>query len=256
MTEPIPRTKVGLFVLMGVAILIISILIFGGDRAFLKSYVTYKVKFPSTQGLDSGSVVSLAGKEVGNVKNIEFDSDTQLVAVLNIDKDFQLLVKSDAVASIRTQGALGDKYIYISPGSTSGSTLPAGEVIRSETAPDIMEILSGKGPDMTTVVGILKELNQLLHNLNSDGKSALLMENLVVASHDVSKLMNEPNLKESLSHLRNILKKIDKGEGTLGQLINDQTLHERLVGLLGETPRNKYLKPLLREAIKENEQKR
>jgi phospholipid/cholesterol/gamma-HCH transport system substrate-binding protein len=203
-----------------------------------------------------GSLVSIAGMPVGNVHRIEFSPDKQLVAVLNIDKNFQQLLTNDSIASIRTQGALGDKYIYITPGSSSGEVIADNEFIKSETQPDLIDLISGKGPDVTVVAEILKELNQLLHNLNSGGKSALLMENLVIASQDVSKLMNEPNIKESLLHLRNILKRIDKGEGTLGQLVNDSTLHDKLVGLLGDSPRNKYLKPLLREAIKENEKPR
>lgn len=79
------------------------------------------------------------------------------------------------------------------------------------------------------------------------------MENIVSASQNIGALAKDPNISASFKHLKNVLYKIDSSEGTLGLLINDATLHDRLVGLLGDAPRNKYLKPLLREAIKQNE---
>ncbi|OFZ20288.1 MAG: hypothetical protein A2Z20_12790 [Bdellovibrionales bacterium RBG_16_40_8] len=256
MNEPNLNTRTGLFVVIGVTLLLLSILFFGGERVFLSSFQQYKVKFRSIQGLAAGSLVSLSGVDVGSVKQINFDDNFDLVATLNVETRYAKLINDKSVASIRTQGALGDKYIYILTGPSSSEQLKAGDFIKIDTQPDLLDIISGKAADLSVIVTTIQELNSLLHNLNGDGKSALLMESLVNAGQNISRLTNEPGIRESFIHLRNVLKKIDSGHGTLGRLVNDTTLHERLVDLLGDVPRNRYLKPLLREAIKENEKSR
>ncbi len=254
MTEKYTNLKTGLFVLVGVGVFLGSILIFGGARNFMRSYNHYNVKFRSTQGLSTGSVVSLSGMEAGNVESINFGDNSLVVAHLKIDRAYGQLITDKSLATIRTQGALGDKYIYINPGEASGKTIANDGVIPTETSPDLIEMITqGKGPDFSLVLDTLHEFNVLLNNINANGRSANLMDNLVGASHDVSHLMSEPSIRDSFARLKSILSKIDRGEGTLGALVNDATLYNRLVSLVGDEPRNKYLKPLLREAIKQNE---
>jgi phospholipid/cholesterol/gamma-HCH transport system substrate-binding protein len=254
MTEKNLNLKTGLFVTFGIVLLLSSILLFGGARDLFRSYVFYQVEFRSTQGLSRGSVVSLSGMEVGHVTDISFSDKALLVARLRIDKTYSPLITTKSIATIRTQGALGDKFIYINPGETRGETIAPEGLIPTETTPDLIEMITqGKGPDFSLVLSTLHELNTLLNNLNSNGKSAQLMGSLVGASQNVSSLVNEPSLHESFDHLKSILSKVDRGQGTLGALINDSTLYNRLVSLVGDEPRNRYLKPLLREAIKQNE---
>jgi phospholipid/cholesterol/gamma-HCH transport system substrate-binding protein len=249
------QTRTGFFVAVGIGLLIASILFFGGDRAFFTRYNQYEVKFSSTQGLGPGSVVSLAGVEVGNVKTIRFDDEMKLVATVEIERRFASRVTNESLANIRTQGALGDKYIYITV-SPTGTPLKEGERIPTDVSPDFLDVISGKAADLSVAVDALKELNQLLHNINANGRSANLMESLLLASQNLGKLTGEPSIKESFLHLRNVLRKIDEGQGTLGELVNNSELHNRLMGILGEPSRNQYLKPLLREAIKQNESRR
>jgi phospholipid/cholesterol/gamma-HCH transport system substrate-binding protein len=253
MSEQTSYLKTGISVSFGVALLLASILFFGGDRTFFTSYNTYKIKFDSTQGLNIGSVVSLSGMEVGNITKINFNSENSLIVDIKIDKKYGDVVTTMTRASIRTQGALGDKYIYLEPGAKGGTVLqPTGEIL-VDHKPDLIDMISGKGDEFSSFQEILAELSVLLKNLNANNNSAQLMKNAVLSSEAMSKLLADPNIKTSFAHLKNILKKIDNGQGTMGQLVNDPSLHEHLVRLLGESPRNSYLKPLLREAIKQNE---
>jgi phospholipid/cholesterol/gamma-HCH transport system substrate-binding protein len=251
------RTNIqtGIFVSIGLILLLASILFFGGDRAFLKSYKLFIAKFNSTQGLDIGSQVSLSGMRVGNIKSISFDTNGALVTTLQIEAKFLPLITNQVVASIRTQGALGDKYIYLNPGVNAGTALEENSEIVANNQPDLLDMISEKSTDLNSLTSILKELDQLLHNLNSDGKSALLIKNVVESSQSLTRVMSDPNIKESFLHLKSIMYKIDHGDGTLGQLVNNSSLHDRLLSLMGDSPRNQYLKPLLREAIKQNEKK-
>lgn len=97
---------------------------------------TYPVtaRFTSISGLKEGSTIELAGVAVGKVSRIELDTgDYEAVVHMNIDK--QVALQDDTIASIRTAGIIGDKYIKLSPGG-SEIILGAGDVIE-ETEPSI-----------------------------------------------------------------------------------------------------------------------
>lgn len=252
------RSKIasGIFVTAGFLILAASILFFGGDRAFLKNYNRYKIAFDSTQGLTNGSVISVSGVEVGHVERIDFSDEHKLVATITVEDKFAQLIGKKSIASVKTQGALGDKYIYITAREIDDVPLQNGDFVMADTSGDIIDVITNKFSDLSQITDTVKELNILLNNLNANGKSAHITENILQATQNVSQLASDQNIRESLMTLQKILTKIDKGHGTLGRLINDPAIYDKLVGLLGDSPRNQYLKPLLRETIKQSEQSR
>jgi phospholipid/cholesterol/gamma-HCH transport system substrate-binding protein len=256
MSDSTSQIKTGLFVLIGGVAFAISILFFGGDRAFLKSYSRYKIVFSSTQGLTKGSVISMAGVQVGHVEKIDFTDNHKLVATITVDEKFAHLLGENSMASVKTQGALGDKYIYVTTRQSEESVLPPNSYIRASESGDIIDVISNKISDLSEVTETIKEFHLLLQGLNANGKSALITENILKATQSVTTLTTDPSIASSMQSLHRILSKIEKGEGTLGRLVNDPTVYNQLVQLLGENPQNKYLKPLLRETIKKSEQGR
>ncbi len=97
---------------------------------------TYPVtaRFTSISGLKEGSTIELAGVIVGKVNTIELDTgDYEAVVHLDVDKTVEL--QDDTIASIRTSGIIGDKYIKLTPGG-SDIILEAGDEIE-ETEPSI-----------------------------------------------------------------------------------------------------------------------
>ncbi len=264
MTEPISKIKVGAFVVIGVAFLLVSIIMFSGDRNIFLRRTNYVIHFQSTQGLVKGSIVSISGMDVGDVQKITFGDASSMDVHVEVLSDAAKRLTKSALASIRTQGALGDKYVYIKLGNPNDPPLKPGSVIPSQNQNDFIDMLTnGKGPDLSIALQTLHEMNELLDSLNANNRLATLVDNMSAAStnlskssSDLAKVADQPDIHESFHHLRNILKKIDDGDGTLGRLINDPTLHDRLLSLLGDEPRNRYLKPLLREAIRQNEENR
>jgi phospholipid/cholesterol/gamma-HCH transport system substrate-binding protein len=251
MSETKKAMKVGIFVAVGLGALIASLFLLGGTN-FLKKTETLYVEFNQAQGLAVGSVVSLAGLNIGNVRELTMASDRNIIlAELELDANFFERITDHSKINVKTQGALGDKYIYIDPGAPGGTPVASGATLFSDLQPDFLDVLSSKTNEVGgSAVDVINELSTLLKQLNNKNRSASLMENLLGTSQNLNRLTNEPELKEAMVHLRNILRKVDKGEGTLGALVNDATLHERLVGFLGESPRNRYLVPLIRESIK------
>ncbi len=262
--------KVGLFVSLGITAVLISILVFGGDRMFFSSTYRLRLQLKDVQGLAPGSVVSLAGLRVGNVKDIEFNTEAnKLEVILSVERKFQNKITTDASATIKTQGALGDRFIYIDPHAAHGEILKENSLLFSADSPDIFEMITAKGAEFGNILEVIKEVRVLLHSLNENGRSSQFMENMVLMSQNMNSLAMEaklalrevrgtdkdPQLKQTMTSLHNVLKKIDQGDGTLGALINDPSLHDRLMSFLGETPRNKFMKSLIRQSIQDGDRK-
>jgi phospholipid/cholesterol/gamma-HCH transport system substrate-binding protein len=136
------ETIVGIFIVIGLlcigymTIKLGKIPIFGGDY-----YLLY-ARFSSVSGLRVDSPVEIGGIEVGRVEQLNIDQDKQMsVVTLRIGKSFK--VYEDAVASIKTSGLIGDKFIKIDPGG-GGDILKPGGTITETNSPIDVEDLIGK----------------------------------------------------------------------------------------------------------------
>ncbi len=257
------QLKVGVFVALGLIFSAITIILLGGDRVSFSRDFLLKTKFSEVQGLFPGSVVSLAGLRVGNIKSIEMADDHKMNVILRISPEFSHRMTEGLLAEIKTQGALGDKYIYLKPGQVGGRALQSGEDIPVDET-DFMRLLTDRQDGMARAVDLVKELHILVASLNQEGKTAKTMANMADASERLKSTLakldsilgkvdgqipQDQKLQKALVSLANVMEKIDKGQGTLGQLINDPVVHQQLKTMLGGTNRKKFAKDLAREAI-------
>ena len=252
--------KVGIFAVVGLVLFCISVLLLGGDKFLFASRYQLKLRLPQVQGLGIGSVVSVSGVPSGNVDSIAFVPESNEVELtLGLREDVQGKIVEGSKAVIKTQGALGDKFVYIEPGPAGGKPLADGAQLEADRTPDLLDVLANKGAELGEIVNVIKEVRILFENINKDQRSGRLMENLANSSAELSTFLKEGRetfraiRQDTLPPLASVMKKLDKGQGTLGALINDPSLHNRLGAFLGESPRNRFLKPLIRDAIQTNE---
>jgi phospholipid/cholesterol/gamma-HCH transport system substrate-binding protein len=133
--------SVGIFMIIGlIAVSFIAIKL--GDLTMLgKDQYQLVAKFTSASGLRTGAHVEAAGVRVGDIDSIEFDTD-QYYAVVTININNGVTVSDDAVASVRTAGIIGDKFIKITPGG-SGEYLTQGmEILETEPSINLEELIS------------------------------------------------------------------------------------------------------------------
>ena len=97
------------------------------------------VDFPSVGGLKPGSTVEIAGVEVGRVESIAL-ADYQARVTLRVNNDVKL--QEDAIASIKTKGLIGEKFVLISPGGSDTLIKPGGKIREVEAPVDIEELIS------------------------------------------------------------------------------------------------------------------
>lgn len=140
MKKPDIKLFVGIFVLLGIASLthlsirIARVDILGGEG------ITVFAEFENSGGVKAGSLVEIAGVEVGKVKRVTLSDDYMARVEMVIKKSVELT--EDAIASIRTKGLVGEKYVQISPGGSDNIIQEGGIITDTESAVDFEKLIS------------------------------------------------------------------------------------------------------------------
>jgi phospholipid/cholesterol/gamma-HCH transport system substrate-binding protein len=132
---------VGLFLLAGFASFSIIAIKMGDISLFMEESYPVSARFVSISGLKEGAVVEVAGVKVGRVSGIELDGgDYEAVVRMEISKAVQL--SDDSIASIRTAGIIGDRFIKLTPGGSEDYLGPGDIIQETESAISLEELVS------------------------------------------------------------------------------------------------------------------
>jgi len=133
------NVAVGVFMLLGILALGYLSVKLGRVSLFGGQGYRVTVDFPSVGGLKAGSTVEIAGVEIGRVESIGL-ADYQARVTLRVDGAVKL--QDDSIASIKTKGLIGEKYVRISPGGSDKLIPPNGRIREVEAPVDFEELLS------------------------------------------------------------------------------------------------------------------
>ena len=131
----------GLFVMLGIAAFAYQAVTLGEINVSDKGGYTLHAKFNSISGLRVGSVIEAAGVRVGTVTGIKFDPDNYQ-AIIDLRINNEVPVQQDAIASVRTQGIIGEKFIKISAGGFPELLKDGDEITSTESAVSLEELVS------------------------------------------------------------------------------------------------------------------
>jgi phospholipid/cholesterol/gamma-HCH transport system substrate-binding protein len=136
------NTAVGVFVLIGIlclgylSIKLGKLELLGGD------YYQVSADFDSVSGLKKGAAVEIAGVEAGRVDKIMLDPKQSGRARVYLKMSREVKLQEDVIASVRTKGIIGDKFILLKPGGSEKLIGPGGSIRETESAVDLEELLS------------------------------------------------------------------------------------------------------------------
>ncbi len=134
------ESLVGCFVLIGlVAVFYLAIQV-GSTRFFGSDSYELEARFRSASGVNPGSRVDIAGVRVGSVKEITLSDNFYAMVTLELPSDLKL--DDDTIASVKTAGLIGDRYISLSPGGSGFELEPGDMIIDTESAMDIESLIS------------------------------------------------------------------------------------------------------------------
>lgn len=260
-----PESKVGLFVLAGLAVLMISILMLG-DIHFRPQNRVYAV-FRNVEGITDKSPVKVSGVEIGTVKDIEIINDHARIA-MGLRKNLHLY--KNARARIRSTGIIGSKFIALDPGRpipgapeesqrlNNGDTIVGDDVLSldelMERVAKSLDQFTGGGKTGENFTATIANLRSITDSLNAAlGQQRRSLTNIVrnieefsahaksAAAHldDVLSSSKEEakaaihNLKETLDKTNALLGGVQRGEGALGALIADKKTGEDIKETVG-----------------------
>lgn len=251
------QVRVGLFVFAGVFLAMIIIFLLGGEKQIFTRQYALKASFEDISGLRVGAPVQLAGVRVGMVDRIDFGAEPgekKVLVRLSIDREFQERIRRDSVASINTQGLLGDKIVSVSLGGPDQEILKEWEMIQTEERPSLFAIAEKGGDIMNNLNRAAKAVTSVLEEVEKGGG---LLHTLIYESEerpvgkDFSEMAKE--LKTASRELREILQRVNRGEGTVGALLKDPGVYEDIRRLFGRIERNKLLRHIIRSRIRDLE---
>ncbi len=253
--------KVGLFVSIGLSLVMLAILTLGGAKSLFSRQNEYTLHFDSAEGLITGAKVVLGGLTVGAVDKVDLDPDSRDIEVtITMDRKYGQWVRKGTEGEIATQGLLGDKYIALTLGREEAPALEDGSEIPVRNSKDLTQFLSKGDQLLVSLNSIAGSLDRLLKQFESENRSEKFFDGLSSAATNLSQVSSKLNqqltgieLKQASQNLNSILKKINDGTGTLGALVNDPGLYDDIKALTGGANRNRVMRNLVRKTIKDGE---
>ncbi|MDG1870354.1 MlaD family protein [Flavobacterium frigidarium] len=190
--------KLGAFVVGALLVFAATIFFIGKQQNLFGDTLRIQANFKNVSGLIVGNNVRFSGITVGTVDEVQLVSDSTVVVVMSIKKEVQKFIKTDAKASIGSDGLMGDKVLTISPGTHSKKMIAENGRIGSVAAVEMDEIMQSAKTTMENASVITDELAQFSYDMNN-GKGAL------------SKLLTDESFANSLDKTMDNLQEGTKG---------------------------------------------
>jgi len=134
--------SVGIFVLLGIVCLGYLSIKLGKMELLGGDYYTVTANFESAEGLRQGASVEIAGVEVGRVNRIVLDPKAGYTALVSLRINSGIALQDDVIASIRTRGIIGDKYLLLKPGGSDKLLQNGGRIRDTESSIDFESLIS------------------------------------------------------------------------------------------------------------------
>lgn len=202
------ESRLGLFFALAVILALIILESLGGF-AFLQRGYHLHALFKNVQELRPRDPVKMAGVQVGTVENITL-SNSFADVTMNLNRDAQ--VKTDSKASISFTGLMGQNFVELSFGTPPAPKAEDGATLQTEEKPDLSML-------MTKLDAVATGVENLTRSFSGEK-----IDNLLGPFTDFLK-NNQANLTASIANMKTISDNIAKGKGTVGRLINDDTLY-------------------------------
>ena len=226
------KAKLGAFVLIATTFLILGLYYIGSKKNIFHSTINVSANFNNVNGLVSGNNVRFNGINVGTVSKVSSSSDTTIKVDFTIDKESTKFIMKNAIASIGTDGLLGNKLINISPGKEGSKSVEEGSVLITLNPlqmDNALRTLTMTNDNLKVITDNLKGVSEKFNNNNSlwhlltDSTLAENVRNAVIRFK-----VTGDNTAVITGDLSKIVKDIKSGKGSVGALLTDTTFSHTL----------------------------
>jgi len=164
--------KLGMFVTIGLLLFIMAVYFIGKQQNLFGSTFHISSQFKTVSGLEVGNNVRFSGINVGTVEQIQLKNDSTVRVVLVMKEEVRKFIKTDATASIGSDGLMGDKVLTISPGAKSQKEIEDNGQIASVDGIEMHDIMKSVKKSVDNIGVISDEIAIFSHSMNN-GNGAL-----------------------------------------------------------------------------------
>ena len=184
--------RLGLFVFGALLLLAVGVFLIGAQQMLFQPTYRIQAQFQNVSGLADGADVRVGGIHNGTVRRIQLPHrpDEKVTVVMDLEAKTRDVVKEDSMASIKSEGLMGDKYVEVSFGSSNGKQIKSGDMIGTEPPIDVSDLF--------------KKADQILDSAKGTMQNA----------------------EATTGEMKDVATKINQGKGTVGALINDRSIYQ------------------------------
>lgn len=231
-TSTTNNIRLGIFITIGTVALIAALYLIGSNRNIFSNTIKISSQFYNVNGLITGNNVRYAGIDIGTVENIIIENDSSVTVYMIIEKSNSTYIKKNSIASVGTDGLMGNKLININPGSGSAPTIEEGDVLNSLRPIENDEMIRSLNTTNQNLETITEDLKKFTSRLNKSRGILKLIEDSVSADNIRQTLavirdaaVNANNITLQLNKLAT---ELNTGKGLAATLIRDTVISYEL----------------------------
>jgi len=233
------KLRLGLFVITGTVLFIAGVYLIGQRQNMFKKTFTISAFFQNVNGLQNGNNVRYAGIDIGTVKAITMINDSTIKVEMSIDEKIITHIKKDAIATIGSDGLVGNMILNIVPGNGLADIISNGDTIESYSkigADDILSTLSVSSENAAILTSDLLKITTAM--IKGKGTVGLLLNDTIMAKDLKQSVTNlklaSRSATNTINELNTIISSLKTNDETvLGMLMNDTISGEKLKNIVG-----------------------
>ena len=228
----INSVKLGAFVLAGLLFLVFLLYMIGRDSNLFGDTYVLKARFENTQGLVSGNNVRYSGIQSGTVKKVKILNDTVIEVTMVIDTKMKTIIRKNAIASIGTDGLVGNKLVNITASKQPAPLAEEGDILPSKKAVNTDEMLQTLYKSNNDIAIIAAELKTTVQRINNSSALWALLndksipQDLRIAVANIRLATGKAD--NMANNLNVIITDVKNGKGSVGAILTDTSFAKNL----------------------------
>ncbi|MCG3167022.1 MAG: hypothetical protein POELPBGB_02805 [Bacteroidia bacterium] len=226
------NVKLGLFVTIGTIAFIAALYLIGDKQNLFGSTFSISAEFRNVNGLMAGNNVRFAGIDVGTVESVEIINDSSVKVVMRIEDKSREFIQKNALASIGTDGLMGNKLININSVKDHSTPVEDGDVLKTLAPIETDEMLRTLNTTNENIEIISADLKQITGKINNSNALWTLLADTVAADNIRQAIVNiklTGNRTAVITgDLSQIVQDVKAGKGSIGALLTDSSFSTNL----------------------------
>ncbi|WP_290792505.1 MlaD family protein [Flavihumibacter sp. UBA7668] len=224
--------KLGLFTVSGIAFLVLTLYFIGRNKQLFRSSIQVNAYFRNAGGVVPGNNVRYAGIHAGTVKSVKLINDTIIEFQLLLDKKTAAHILNNSIASIGTEGVIGNKVVNILPGSGTGNPIQDGDRLQAKRTTDTEAMLETLSETNQNALLLSNELVKTITRINNSSTLWRILEDSSLSDAIKSSLLNiqkaSANTQDLTGELGEFIHELKQGDGLANKLVYDTTISRQL----------------------------